>query len=239
MKFIIIIPARYASTRFPGKPLAEINGRPMIWWTYQEAKKVNNVSEVIVATDDKRILQKCNELGINCEMTSDYCKTSTERAYEIAKRHNSDLYVVVNGDEPLIDYHIIEKIIPNRCPNNAVYNLMTPIHDPVQALDPSNIKVVIDENCYALMFSRSLIPYPKSSISYSFYKHVGVLAYTLSSLEFFVETKKGKLEEIEDINELRFLEHGVPVKMVLVDCNSLSVDTPKDLDYIAHLLKEK
>lgn len=240
MKNIVIIPARYSSSRFPGKPLANIDGKPMIWWTYNQVKTTKNVSEVIVATDDRRVLSKCHELGISCEMTNERCKTSTERAYEMALKHSADLYIVVNGDEPLIDPLVIEKIIPKKINTpKLVINLMTPIHDPVQALDPTNIKVVVDENNNALMFSRSLIPYPKSSLSYSFYKHVGVLAYTFDSLKFFATTRRGKLEEIEDINELRFLEHNIPIKMVSVDCDSLSVDTPKDLEYVEKVIKGK
>lgn len=238
MKIIIIIPARYSSSRFPGKPLAEICCKPMIWWTYSQAKRVRNVYDVLVATDDERILKKCLELDIKCELTSKNCKTSTERLFEIAKNHKADLYIAVNGDEPLIKPELIEKIIPSEInASKQVFNLMTSIKDPVHAIDPSNIKVVVDENSNALLFSRSIIPYPKSSLNYVFYKHVGVIAYTFDALSFFASTKRGKLEEIEDINELRFIEHGVPVKMVKVECETLSVDTPKDLEYIENIIK--
>ena len=238
MKIIIIIPARYSSSRFPGKPLADLCGKPMIWWVYNQAKKVKCISDVLVATDDERIQEKCDLFNLKCVMTDKNNSSSTERAFEVAKKYPADLYIVVNGDEPLIDPRIIESIIPTSLESQEpiVYNLMTKIHDPVQALDPSNIKVVVDSNNNALLFTRSLIPYPKSSLDYSFFKHVGVLAYNFKALQFFVETKKGYLELAEDINELRFVENGVKVRMVCVDCNTLSVDTPKDLDYIKSIL---
>ena len=116
---------------------------------------------------------------------------------------------------------------------------MAPIDNPVEALDSSNIKIVTDEDDYALLYSRNMIPYPKSSLEYEFYKHVGVILYTKSALEFFANTPKGKLEKIEDINELRFLEHGKKIKMVKVIAHSLSVDTPMDLEHIRTIIKNQ
>ena len=240
MKSLIIIPARYQSSRFEGKPLADLCGKPMIWWTYNQAKKVKGVSDVIVATDDSRILEKCHVFNICCEMTSTNHKTSTERAFEIAQRHAADLYIVVNGDEPLIDPTTIEKVIPNNIPKGiCVYNLMTKIQDPVQALDPSNIKVVCDSRRNALLFTRAMVPYPKSSLNYSFYKHVGVLAYSFEALEFFANCNRGQLESVEDINELRFLENGIKIQMVDANCETLSVDTPKDLEFVKSFIEGK
>lgn len=240
MKVVGIIPARYNSTRFRGKPLADICGKPMVWWVYNQVKKVKEINEVFVATDDKRISDVCERLDIKYIMTRDDHGTSTERAFEVAQKIKSDLYVVINGDEPLIDPEVIRKIIPQNNYDKDFYvsNLMTEIKSPVEAIDFTNIKVVTDENSNALFMSRSPIPYPKSSIEYKYYKHVGVLIYDFNALKFFAETSKGYNEKIEDINELRFIEHGKRLKMIKVEANTLSVDTPKDLEHIEHIIKE-
>ncbi len=242
MKIVAVIPARYNSTRFPGKPLADICGKPMIWWVYNQVKKVKEINEVYVATDDERIEKVCTDYNFNVVMTSVDNETSTTRVQEVSNKVKADLYLVINGDEPLIDPNVIRKIIPQEeINNNDIYvaNLMTKITDPVQMLDFTNIKVVTDVNNNAMFFSRSPIPYPKNSLDYSFYKHVGVLIYNKKALDFFKNTKKGKIEMIEDVNEIRFLENGEKIKMVEVESESLSVDTPKDLIKIRELINEK
>ena len=241
MKIIAVIPARYSSSRFPGKPLADICGRPMIWWVYNQVKKVAEIDEVYVATDDQRIADVCSEHDIRYIMTSDKHGTSTERLNEVAHRIESDLYICINGDEPLIDPEIIRAIIPAEAPEGDFYvsNLMTAIHDPVEAVDFTNIKVVTDNDNNALFMSRSPVPYPKASLDYRYYKHVGVLIYSRSALEFFAQTPKGKNELVEDVNELRFIENGKKLRMVTVDAHSLSVDTPKDLERVRAVVAEK
>ena len=239
MKVIAVIPARYSSSRFPGKPLADICGRPMIWWVYNQVKKVKEIEEVYVATDDDRIADVCDSLDIKYVLTSQNHNTSTERVNEVADRIKSDLYICINGDEPLIDPDIIRAIIPTKAPETDFYvsNLMTAISDPVEAIDFTNIKVVTDNDDNALFMSRSPIPYPKASMEYKYYKHVGVLIYTKSALEFFATTSKGKNELVEDVNELRFIENGKKLKMIEVNAHSLSVDTPKDLEKIKKIIK--
>lgn len=241
MKVIAVIPARYSSSRFPGKPLADICGRPMIWWVYNQVKKVKEIEEVYVATDDDRIADVCDSLDIKYVLTSQNHNTSTERVNEVADRIKSDLYICINGDEPLIDPDIIRAIIPTKAPETDFYvsNLMTAISDPVEAIDFTNIKVVTDNDDNALFMSRSPIPYPKASMEYKYYKHVGVLIYTKSALEFFATTSKGKNELVEDVNELRFIENGKKLKMIEVNAHSLSVDTPKDLEKIKKIIKVK
>lgn len=240
MKIIAVIPARYGSTRFPGKPLADICGKPMIWWVYNQVKKVKEFSDVYVATDDKRIEDVCNEYKINVLMTRNDHKTSTERVFEVAKKIQSDLYVVINGDEPLINPELIKKIIPKKEIKEEFYvaNIMSEIKNPVEVVDFTNIKVVTDKNNNALYFSRSPIPYPKSSMNYKYYKHVGILIYTYKALEFFSNTKKGNLEKIEDVNEIRFIENGKKIKMIKATAKSLSVDTPKDLEKVISTIKK-
>lgn len=241
MKIVAIIPARYASSRFPGKPLVDIYGKPMIWWVYNRVKQSKKINEVYVATDDKRIEKTCKEYGMNVVMTNSDIKTSTERLYEVAKKVESDLYICVNGDEPLVDYKIVEKIIPSSYEKNGIFvsNLMTKIKTSPAVVDFTNIKVVTDKRDMALFFSRSPIPYPKSSLDYDYYKHIGILIYNYKALEFFATTKRGKLEDIEDVNEIRFLENGIPIKMVKVDAETLSVDTPKDLEEVKKVMKNE
>lgn len=240
MRIVAIIPARYNSTRFPGKPLADICGKPMIWWVYNQVKKVSEILDVYVATDDERIASVCDSFNINHIMTSDSHRTSTERLNEVADSIEADLYICINGDEPLIDPKIIKAIIPKELPDTDLYvgNLMTSVSDPVEVVDFTNIKVVTDVDNNALFMSRSPIPYPKSSMDYKYYKHVGVLIYNKAALNFFASTAKGPMEMIEDINELRFIEHGNKLKMIKVEAHSLSVDTPKDLERIRNIIMQ-
>jgi len=239
MKIVAIIPARYESSRFPGKPLADICGKPMIWWVYNQVKKVKEIEAVYIATDDERICCKCQELSLEYILTRKDHNTSTERLYETAQIIQADLYICINGDEPLIDPDVIRAIIPSEIPRNDFYvcNLMTAIKDPVEVVDFTNIKVVVDNENNALFMSRSPIPYPKSTLNYKYYKHVGVLIYTLNALKFFSETVKGYNEKIEDINELRFIENGKKLKMIEITANTLSVDTPKDLERVINVIK--
>lgn len=241
MKIVGIIPARYKSSRFEGKPLADICGKPMIWWVYQQVKKVKRINEVYVATDDIRIQETCIKYGINSIMTSENIGTSTERLYEISLKVDADLYVCINGDEPLVQPDIIETIIPVSKPQEPIYvaNLMTPINDPVGVVDNTNIKVVVDYLGNALFMSRNPIPYPKSSLNYRYHKHVGIIIYNKAALHFFKSTKKGINELIEDVNELRFIENGVPLRMIPVITDTLSVDTPKDLEKVRQIISSK
>ena len=239
MKTAVIIPARYDSSRLKGKPLADICGRPMLWWVYSRVKKARGVGEVWAATDSPQVEAACREFHSPCLMTSSEHTSSTERVYEAARQIPAELYVCVNGDEPLIDPALVERIIPQRLEGFFAANLMTRIANPVEAVDDSNIKVVTDPQGYALFFSRSPIPHPKASIRYDFYKHLGILAYTLEALRFFAETPRGRLEAVEDINELRFLENGKRLRMIPVEAATLSVDTPKDLEYVRAVVEEK
>lgn len=239
MRAVAIIPARYGSSRLQGKPLMEICGRPMLWWVYQQVKKSEKIQEVWVATDSPDIQRMCRERHMLCRMTSADCPTSTQRLWEAAQTIPADVYVCVNGDEPLIDPQVVEQVLPQGLEGFFAANLMAPIHSPAEAVDESNIKVVADGQGRALYFSRSPIPHPKASVEYQFYKHLGVLCYTRAALEFFDQTPRGPLESIEDINELRFIEHGRKLKMIPVEAKTLSVDTPKDLEHVRGVLRKK
>ncbi len=239
MRTAAIIPARYDSTRFKGKPLADLCGRPMIWWVYHQVIKSRKLQQVWVATDHQAVMETCHQYQIPCKLTSPQCTTSTQRVYQVARSLEADLFVCVNGDEPLIDPRVVDQVIPQSLEGFFAANLMAPIHSPVEAVDETNIKVVASKEGNALFFSRSPIPHPKGSVQFQFYKHLGVLAYTLEALEFFDRTPRGPLEAIEDVNELRFIEHGKPLRMIPVEARTLSVDTPKDLEYVRGVLREK
>ena len=239
MKIIGVIPARYASTRFPGKPLADIHGKPMIWWVYNQVKKVSGLSEVYIATDDKRIADVCEQRNMSFVMTNPDCNTSTERVYEVSRSIDSDIYICVNGDEPLIDPNVIAEILPNSLDGFYAANLMTAIKNPVEVVDTTNIKVAVDVFGNAVFMSRSPIPYPKAGMNFVYRKHIGVLAYCKEALKFFAETPKGQNENIEDINELRFIENGKKLRMIEVDTEILSVDNKKDLEYVCDIVAQR
>lgn len=239
MRAAAIIPARYGSSRLAGKPLEDICGRPMIWWVYRQIQKCRKIDAIRVATDDRRILDVCSSYGIECLMTSKDHRTSTERLYEAAQKIPADIYVCVNGDEPLIEPETVEQVIPESKEDFFAANLMTVIKNPVEAVDSTNIKVVADVEGNAVFFSRSPIPYPKGSIRYQYFKHLGVLSYSPEALRFFSETERGPIEAVEDINELRFIEHGKKLRMIPVEADTLSVDTQKDLEYVRRVIREK
>ncbi len=242
MKVTAIIPARYNSSRFPGKPLAEIKGRPMIYWVYSRILRCEKLDQVIVATDSSLIYDACKEYNINVEMTKDTHNTSTERVYEVAQKHKSDFYIVINGDEPLIKPETVDMALPDiQIPNDEVFvvNLITRIKRSSEVVDSTNIKVVSDMNGYALFMSRNPIPYPKANLDFEYKKHLGVLGYNFEALKFFAETPKGYLEKIEDINELRFIENGKKLLFIEIDEDSLSVDTPKDLERVREIAERE
>jgi len=241
MKIVAVIPARYGSSRFEGKPLADIAGSPMIAWVYKRVARSRKIAEVYVATDDQRIADACQAHGLNYIMTSPDHRSSTARVHEVAEQVQADLYICINGDEPLIDHRDIEAIIPDAAPGEGPYaaNLTCRMVAPAEVIDSTNIKVVFDETGRAIFFSRSPIPYPKSALHFDYFKHVGVLAYNKAALDYFVGRPRGPIETVEDINELRFIEGGAPLQMIVVEpSKSLSVDTPKDLREIIDIVRE-
>ncbi|MEO0031014.1 MAG: hypothetical protein RIS94_772 [Pseudomonadota bacterium] len=243
MKVLAVIPARYGSSRFEGKPLADIAGAPMIAWVYHRVTRSERIARVVVATDDDRIARACEEHGLEYIMTRTDHGTSTERLHEVAQKIDADLYLCVNGDEPLIDVALLESLIPAEVPpRDEIYvaNIAAKIKSAAEVIDPTNIKVVFSSTGCAQFMSRSPIPHPKSSLDFDYYKHVGVLIYNHAALDFFAKTPRGSNERIEDVNELRFIENGVPLNMILAEAgDGLSVDTPKDLMRIRSLVAEQ
>lgn len=240
MKIIGVIPARYKSSRFEGKPLANINGKPMIWWVYNQAIKVKEFDEVYVATDDGRIENKCKELGINVVMTSSKHQTGTDRLGEVATKIEADVYVNIQGDEPTIQPETIKKAIEPFYTNKEevfVTNMMTKIKKQYEIIDSTIPKVVVNHEGCGVFLSRSPIPYPKSNDT-DYYKQVCVYGFTPRALEFYCNSRRGKIESIEDIEILRFIEAGYKVKYIETEEDTISVDTRKDLERAIEYLKK-
>ena len=161
MKVLGVIPARYASSRFPGKPLADICGKPMIWWVYNNSKGAKKVDEIVVATDDERIASVCVQYDIPYVMTGEH-NTAPERLQEVSDKIYADFYVGINGDEPLIDPASIDAAVPDEVPQDVEFgtNIITQMHEPALVMDPANIKMVFDDGLNALYMSRGPIPFP-------------------------------------------------------------------------------
>lgn len=242
MKIVGIIPARYGSTRLPGKPLRDILGHPMIWWVYQRVCAVDKLNEIYVATDDERIKNACEENNIPVIMTASTHRAAAHRLQEVSETVRADFYVQLNGDEPLINIEAVAAAIPKDIPQDREFgtNIITEMTDPAQVMDPSNIKMVFDDEMNALYMSRTPIPYPFKAINYKYYKHVGIIGYNKKMLDFYKNSEPGRFETIEGIDTLRFLDYGKQLKLFLVsDCHSLSVDTEKDLEMVIDMLKEQ
>ena len=238
MKVVGVIPARYGSSRFPGKPLQDICGKPMLWWVYQQALKVKELEKVLVATDDERIGALCEQYGMNYVMTGEH-STHIARVHEVSTKEDADFYVNVNGDEPLIEPETIRAIIPDRPYDEPkVYGLMKILRDPVELIDPTNIKVATNKDGVALYISRAPIPHPYKTILFEYKKAIGVECWNKAALELFVNSEPGQMEVIEDLVALRFFENGCPMHYTLVESNSLSVDTPKDLEKVRKIMSE-
>ena len=244
-KIIGVIPARYKSSRFPGKPLADICGKPMIWWVYNQCNKVKEFESVYVATDDVRIEQVCKENGIKVIMTSDKHMTGTDRIGEVAEKIPADLYVNVQGDEPLIEPDNIRKAIEPFYKDKTllISNLMTKITNPVDVVNFTVPKVITNRENVGVYLTRSAVPYPKGSIEYSYYKQVCVYGLKPEALKFYCEYGntygKARIEAIEDIEILRFIENGYRVQFVEVDSDTVAVDTQNDLKKVNEIVTQK
>jgi 3-deoxy-manno-octulosonate cytidylyltransferase (CMP-KDO synthetase) len=240
MKIIGVIPARYASSRFPGKPLADICGKPMIWWVWNSAKQVMEFDEVYVATDDERIAEAVRAFGGEVVMTGD-CATGTDRVAKVAQKITADIYVNIQGDEPLIEPDVIRAaILPMLADHEImVTNLMAKINNPVDALNPTVPKVIVNKDNIGIFLTRSLSPFPKGSLDYVYHKQVCVYGFRASALDFFLNSPRGRIEEIEDIEILRFIENFIKVKFVEVKTRSVAVDTINDLNLVRKITEQE
>ncbi len=241
MKIIGVIPARYESSRFPGKPLALICGKPMIWWVYNQAIKVEAFSEVMVATDSDKIFDACKELGINVRMTSDTHQTGTDRLGEIAKNEEADFYVNIQGDEPLIEPAVIQTIVDYKIkhPEVEVINTMTALEEDQDVNALSIVKVAAAKNDDLLYLSRSPIPRSKKGGQIDYKRHLGLYGLSREALLFYAGADRGFIESIEDVEMLRFLENGYRIKILEVTSESLGVDNPEDIAKVEAVMNKR
>lgn len=239
MKTVAIIPARMASTRFPGKPLVDLCGKPIIQWVYERASGARRVSRVLVATCDREIAEAVAAFGGEAVMTSPAHRSGTDRVAEAAAGLEADVVVNVQGDEPLIEPASIDRAIEPFDVDDGVVmsSLMVPI-DRDEAADPNLVKVVVGLDGCALYFSRYPIPYERNElVGRSIYGHVGLYAYTREFLMRFASLEPTPLEKAESLEQLRALEHGCRIKMVEIARRPTGIDTPEDLDRVRRMLR--
>jgi len=240
VKVICIIPARYSSTRLPGKPLKLIAGKPMIQRVYEQAIKAKIPAEVIVATDDMRVFQAVKDFGGQVVMTSTAHRSGTDRLAEVAKnRADVDVIINVQGDEPMLPPEIIDSL-SELFVEDADLQMATmkcPMKEEEYG-EPGSVKVVTDLNDYALYFSRSLLPYPRNETGVKVYKHVGIYAYRRDFLMKYAALEPTPLELTESLEQLRALENGYKIKVLESDFQGVGVDTPEDLARVNELLRE-
>jgi 3-deoxy-manno-octulosonate cytidylyltransferase (CMP-KDO synthetase) len=248
-KISAVIPARYGSTRFEGKPLADILGKPMIQYVYEGVRRSKLIDEVIVATDDQRILETVQAFGGEAIMTSPAHVTGTDRVAEVVRKLKSEIIVNVQGDEPLIQGNFIDKAIRPLLVDDDLQmsTLMTRIEEVRDWLNPHIVKVVVDQKNFALYFSRSPIPFPRDlqigrlesnpfgtnrPLPKRVFKHIGVYVFRRKFLLAFSNMKVTPLEKLEKLEQLRALENGYRIRVTPVDYEPLSVDTPEDLQKV-------
>ncbi|NIQ00513.1 MAG: 3-deoxy-manno-octulosonate cytidylyltransferase [Nitrospinaceae bacterium] len=254
LKAVALIPARWASSRFPGKPLAQIQHKPMIQWVVERTRKANRVSDVIVATDDTRIMEAVQRFGGKAVLTGSEHETGSDRIAEVASQLDCDIVVNVQGDEPLIPPSDIDLVISclDDDPALSVASLMMPIHDWDEIIDPDVVKVVADVNGKALYFSRAPVPFHRDEWKRGMpeeitkskepglsqvFKHIGLYAYTRKFLLEFTRWEPTILENIEKLEQLRILERGVAIKLKITDHKSFGVDRAEDLEKVERFLE--
>ena len=241
MNILGIIPARYGSTRFEGKPLALINGKMMIQRVYEQTKKADRLSEVVVATDDERIYNAVVGFGGKAVMTSANHKSGTDRCCEVVDKIGNGFDAVINiqGDEPYInpqEINQIAELISDK--DTQLASLCKPVYDEEELMSPNAVKVVFDKNGKALYFSRFAIPYLRNQIERTFYKHIGIYAYKCDVLKEVAALPQSGLELAESLEQLRWLENGYTVRMGVTEFESFSVDVPDDIVKIEKIFKE-
>ena len=234
MKFACVIPARYASTRLPGKPLADIAGKPMIQRVYEQVSKAKKPALVIVATDDQRVFDKVESFGGTALMTQPNHPTGTDRLAEVASHHQDiDVIINVQGDEPLIDADVIDQLAELFLDDADLQ--MATVGSPLleeEYDEPSAVKVICNKRGDAMYFSRSLIPYPRHAFINPPMKHVGIYAYRRQFLLDYAKMDPTPAEETESLEQLRALENGYGIRVIKTDKRFVGVDTPEDLERV-------
>jgi 3-deoxy-manno-octulosonate cytidylyltransferase (CMP-KDO synthetase) len=243
MKVIGVIPARYGSTRLEGKPLKDICGKPMIQLVYEAAQSAHLLDEVYVATDDQRIVDAVKAFGGRAQLTSPNHKTGTDRAAEVAANIAADIVVNIQGDEPLLNPDMVDEAVQPLAddPDLPMSTLCTPILEEEKLTSPHVVKVVFDLQGYALYFSRSLIPFPRKRDNFQAYEHLGLYAYRKDFLMKYVKIPQTRLEINESLEQLRVIESGYKLKVVVSACpyEGLSVDTQEDLERVRQIVQSR
>ena len=245
MKKIIVIPARYASTRLPGKPLIDIGGKSLLQRVYDGACRSKLSDGTLIATDDERIKKAALAFGAEVIMTDPALPSGTDRVFAAIQDKEADLVVNLQGDEPFIEPSIIDQLFSAMEKGDvAMATLCCPITDESEYRNPNTVKVVLDNSGFALYFSRSPIPYVKNSKfkiqnSKFVYKHIGIYGFTRSFLEQFVALPKSPLEEAESLEQLRVLENGYKIKVIVTGYSGFGIDTPDDLERARKLLRSE
>jgi 3-deoxy-manno-octulosonate cytidylyltransferase (CMP-KDO synthetase) len=238
---IVVIPARYGSTRLPGKPLVSLAGKSMIQRVYERAKLAQRVNRVIVATDDDRIVKAIQEFGGEARMTRPDHRTGTERVAEVAAHEGGDIFVNVQGDEPLLDPAAVDTAVGALLeePQVTIATVATPIKVPGDIMDPNVCKVVLDFDENALYFSRAPIPWVRDTAGHvqaRHLKHLGLYVFRREALLEYPTLPQGKLERIEQLEQLRWLENGWKIRVAEVEHDAVSVDVPDDVARVEKLL---
>ena len=237
-KILGVIPARWASTRLPGKPLADICGKPMIQHVYERAKQSKSLTSVVVATDDERVLNAVRAFGGEAVMTSPNHPNGSSRVEEASRGRNADAIINIQGDEPLMDPAMIDEVAAAlNEPEVVCATLCRPLAE-ADRNNPNVVKVVMAQNGDALYFSRSPIPYPRHEPSIPFYQHIGIYGYTADFLRRYVELPMTPLAEAESLEQLKVLENGYKIRVKVTSCAYVGrgVDTPEDLEAVRRLL---
>ncbi len=242
MLTVAIIPAPFGSTRFPGKPLAPILGKPLIQWTYEQTLRVKDLDGVWVATDDGRIKEAVEAFGGNVVMTRDDHPSGSDRLAEATELMNlaaDDLVINIQGDQPVFPPNLISRLadVHNRDPEAVMVTPVRRINDVAAAANPNVVKAVFDRAGRALYFSRSPLPFWRDGGQAYFYKHIGIYAYRVQFLKEFVHLPAGRWEAAEKLEQLRALEHGYPIHIVKTDKDTREVDSPEDLREVEEFLR--
>jgi 3-deoxy-manno-octulosonate cytidylyltransferase (CMP-KDO synthetase) len=238
-KAVGIIPARWSSTRFPGKPLHLIAGKPLLQRVWQRCRQAKNLDSVIIATDDMRIAEAAFDWGAEVALTSPRHQSGTDRVAEVVRNAKQFAFVInIQGDEPLIDPYLIDRLV-EKLRSDRKIDIVTaahPFENPTEASSPHQVKVVVDANGRALYFSRAAIPFPRNPSKIRYLRHQGIYGFRRDALLQFVKWKRGPLERAESLEQLRALENGVNVHVLLTKHGSPGVDTPADAEALERKL---
>ncbi len=240
-KTVIIIPARYSSTRLCGKLLMEVDSKPIIQWVWEAAKKSKLADEIIIATDSELIFNKAKDFGANVEMTSVEHKSGSDRICEVAKRHGEYDYILnMQGDEPQITPEVIDLAISTLTKNDCdISTLVRQITDIEQIQDPNCVKCVFDNDFNALYFSRCPIPYERNKGEANYYAHIGIYGYKRESLIKMTSLEQSDLEKAESLEQLRALKNGMKIKVAITKLNPIGIDTQRDLNRFKNIVEKK